>query len=475
MAVQCQESIASHAPTRNEAGFVPVCFPRMPDEVLSGVPLYLRSVNAAGAESFRLYASAGVKFTAEHRWRLQGLGISFVYILAEHQPKLRRELEQKIEMIADDSGLELAVRCEIIYEASLELIDETLTSKNIPEAVPRLRSVARSIVSLYQKDAHAFVHFFGAARHDAYPAPHLANVAVWLPALAMSLGNTDRTTLTALCLGALLYDVGMAFVPPAIVNSPAKWTARERRHMQQHAEMGAQLLRQCPELDALAATMALQHHERLDGSGYPRGLTFDHIHEAARMLAVVDTYDALTSFRPHRQTAQAPSTALALLQRDTPHKFDPRIVDAWAGLLREACPDALEQEPEAQPASQKNNELGRRRHHRYVVNCPATLKMLNLVGGIWMEKAALKAVAHNLSRGGMGLLTPTPLKIGDYVRVRLKGKDGSDKRLAVMVVRSRDCGDGWFEAGARFVDLAHEAAPLPDGEFVTPEEMLAGS
>ncbi len=465
-----RESSCDTARVRPETRFVPVCFTRMLDEVLSGFPLYLRNLDATGTENFRLYAGAGVKFTVEHRRRLQELGINFVHIPAQFQQQLRRDLEQKIEMVADDSGLELAVRCEIIYESSLELIDETLKTKNVADAVPRLTSVARSIIALY-RDPNAFIYFFGAARHDAYPATHAGNVATWLPALALSLGQTNRTNLTKLCMGALLYDIGMAYIPQVILNSPVKLSAAERQHMQQHTEIGAQLLHQIPEIDALAAIMAIQHHERLDGSGYPRGLTFDRIHEAARMIAVVDTYDALTSFRPYRPAAHTPGAAVATLQRDTPHKFDPRIVDAWIKLLKDASPEILDQQLAGNPAVTQDNGHGRRRFERYTVNCPATLKMLKLVGGIWMEKDTLKGIAHNLSRGGLGFMTQIQLQPGEYIRARLKGKDGSDKTLAVMVVRSRDCGDGWFEAGTRFVDLEQEAAPIPNGEFVAPVQM----
>src|SRR4051812_47410303 len=76
--------------------FVPVCFSRMPDEALSGMPLYMRNVDAQGAEKFTLYAAAGLKFTPAQRQRLQDLGISFIHILAEDQPRLRRQLEERI-------------------------------------------------------------------------------------------------------------------------------------------------------------------------------------------------------------------------------------------------------------------------------------------------------------------------------------------------------------------------------------------
>ncbi len=453
---------------RSHAKFVPVCFSRMPDEALSGLPLYMRSLDVSGKEKFTLYAGAGVKFTPEHRQRLGQLGISFIHILSEDQPKLRRQLEERIETLADDSAIELAVRCEIIYESGLELIDETLATRNVEEAEPRLRRVARSIVALYMEDAKAFAHFFAAARHDACASTHAGNAAVWLPALAMALGEAQREALTTLCIGALVYDIGMAYVPAAILNRRGKLSASEKQQIQQHPELGAQLLRQMPDLDPIVAVMALQHQERLDGSGYPRKLTFDQIHQAARMVAVLDTFDAKTSFRPYREQGISPAEAIEVLQRETPTRFDPRVVEAWTKLLKDAYPGMMEEKSEkkTQPA---DGGQGRRRFQRFATNCPATLRSLVLMAGIWTEKATTKIVAHNLSRGGLGILSRTKLNIGDYFRAKLQAKDGTGRTLTGVIVRVRKRSDGLFEAGTRFVDLEQEAARCPRGSSSRPK------
>ena len=459
--------IRTRTTSRSAGKFVPVCFSRMPDEALSGLPLYMRSLDPTGRETFTLYAGAGVKFTPEQRQRLQAMGMSFIHILAEDQPKLRRQLEDKIEDLADDSAIELGVRCEIIYESGLELIDESFTTRNLTEAVPRLRRVARSIVSLYEEDAKAFGHFFAAARHDSYASTHAGNAAVWLPALAMELGEAQPTSLISLCLGASLYDIGITYVPSSVLQHPRKLNAGERQQVQQHPEMGAQLLRQVPNLDPVAAIMALQHQERLDGSGYPRKLNFEQIHHAARMVAVIDTFDALTSFRLYRKHGISPAAAVATLQRETPHHYDPRVVEAWTKLLRGAYPELFE-ETIPQEELPRADGVERRMFERFGTKCPAMLRTLTLVSGAWAETATVKAVAHNLSRGGLGLLSRTQLNLGEYFRAQLQTKDGLARTLTGVVMHSRDRGDGWFEAGTRFVDLEQEAAPPTQDDYKLP-------
>src|SRR4051794_39122747 len=104
------------------ARYVPVCFSRMSDDVLSGFSLHMRSLNARGEVSFTLYAGSGLAFTPAHRQRLFELGAVFLYIPASEQHKLRRKLEERVESVAADTQLDLASRCEIVYETAVELI-----------------------------------------------------------------------------------------------------------------------------------------------------------------------------------------------------------------------------------------------------------------------------------------------------------------------------------------------------------------
>jgi HD-GYP domain-containing protein (c-di-GMP phosphodiesterase class II) len=437
----------------------------MPDGALEGVSLYMRSLDGNGNETFTLYAAAQVKFASDHRRRLEQLGVTFVYIMAEDQPKLRRQLQERIETLADDKGIELGVRCEIIYESTIELIDEALATREVGATAERLKHAANSIVRLYEESEDAFKHFYGAARHDAGAATHAANVAAWMPALAKALGETAPARLRMLCLGGMLYDVGMAYIPATLVKHDRKLSAVERQLLRSHTEIGIQILRQMRGLEPTILMMALQHHERLDGSGYPRKLTFDRINPAARMAAVLDTFEAVTSFRPFRKQGKSPAEAIETLRRETPDHYDPRVLEAWIRVLQGAFPEIL-------AAGGADGGQGRRRFERYSTNCPAELRLLTLKSGIWTEEGAMKAIAHNLSRGGLGLLLRKALQAGQYLRVKLAMKNGMVRVLTGVVVRVQEREDGIFDAGVRFVDLEQELASLPAGDFAPP--MVAG-
>src|SRR5690606_21216738 len=102
-------------------------------------------------------------------------------------------------------------------------------------------------------------------------------------------------------------------------------TDEEFAEVKKHPEYGFEVLRTIFEINLLSAHVAYQHHERLDGSGYPRGLKGDEIHLWARLTAVADVYDALTADRPYRK-ALRPDQALKLLREDAPHRLDERAV-----------------------------------------------------------------------------------------------------------------------------------------------------
>jgi len=160
----------------------------------------------------------------------------------------------------------------------------------------------------------------------------------------------------------------------------------------------------------------------------------------------------------------SPAAALRTLRREAPHHYDPALVEAWSKLLCDAMPEIAVQEVQVQ--AMPSDDGDKRRFKRFEVKCKATLHQLELVKGIWVERETFEGIGHNLSRGGLGVLSKMKLKPGDYYRVKLHGKDGMARTLDIMIVMSRPYSDGWFEAGGRFVDLAHEAAPLPNGEFV---------
>lgn len=175
---------------------------------------------------------------------------------------------------------------------------------------------------------------------------HMMRIGYLAEALALLLGQPGSYA-RMLRRAAPMHDVGKIGIPDHILKKPGAYTAQERAQMNQHAQMGADILgRSRVPLFQLAAEVALTHHERWDGSGYPRGLVGEAIPLSGRIVAVVDFFDALTMDRCYRK-AFSDEVALTMLQEQRGMAFDPRIVDVFVGHVGEltALRDSINANP----------------------------------------------------------------------------------------------------------------------------------
>ena len=157
---------------------------------------------------------------------------------------------------------------------------------------------------------------------------HIVRIGCLSEALALKLGQSAAQA-ALLRQAAPMHDIGKIGVPDAVLKKPGSFTPEERAVMNQHARMGADILgRSRIPLFQLAAEVALSHHERWDGAGYPQGQAGTAIPLSGRIVAVVDFFDALTMDRVYRP-AISDDVALKMLHDERGGAFDPRIVDCF--------------------------------------------------------------------------------------------------------------------------------------------------
>ncbi|MCR5725455.1 MAG: HD domain-containing protein [Treponema sp.] len=173
---------------------------------------------------------------------------------------------------------------------------------------------------------------------DEYTNGHSLRVAQYTKMLARKLGETDSTIEKYYNI-ALLHDIGKIGVPDAILKKPAPLDSEERPIMQHHADRGYAILKDVRIQDDLAAG-AHFHHERYDGKGYPLGLKGDDIPWVARIIAVADTFDAMSSTRPYRKRLPL-DYIINEIDRISGSQLDPKVVDAFMELYREGAFDHL--------------------------------------------------------------------------------------------------------------------------------------
>lgn len=160
-----------------------------------------------------------------------------------------------------------------------------------------------------------------------YTSLHSIAVCALMLGLARQL-ELDATTRLEVGLGGLLHDLGKAFVPAELIEKPGRLSAEEFALVQRHAVAGYALLAESGRVGPVSLEIALRHHERLDGSGYPQGVAADKLGRYARMAAICDVYDALTSQRPYRDSGQA-AQAIRIMAAGAGTQFDKPLFHAF--------------------------------------------------------------------------------------------------------------------------------------------------
>jgi ribonuclease P protein subunit RPR2 len=164
---------------------------------------------------------------------------------------------------------------------------------------------------------------------DAYTGKHAERVTAYALEIARALG-IELTDNAEIEFGFLLHDIGKVAIPDAILFKPDALTEEEQALMRQHPLIGAHIVRGIDFLGA-AADVVRHHHERWDGQGYPDGLSGEQIPLAARVFAVADVLDALTTKRPYRR-ASSLGVAREIITEQAGAQFDPRVVDAFNSI-----------------------------------------------------------------------------------------------------------------------------------------------
>lgn len=185
------------------------------------------------------------------------------------------------------------------------------------------RPTVEKVVASVMRNSNAMMTLRRLKSLDDYTFLHSVSVCAMLVTFAKVL-DMDMHSIHDLALGGLVHDVGKMRVAQAVLNKPSRLSEEEFRHMKSHVVLGSDYMRQLPGVPALALEPLELHHERFDGSGYPKGLKGEEISIAGRMSGIVDVYDAITSDRVYRK-GMSPAAAVQKLFEWSRFHFDPEL------------------------------------------------------------------------------------------------------------------------------------------------------
>jgi putative nucleotidyltransferase with HDIG domain len=197
-----------------------------------------------------------------------------------------------------------------LHSEALSLVSEAMNSAKSGQAVDisPFEDMADNFMDSVVRNQNALACLSRIRKKDNYLMEHSVNVAVLMSILGKYLA-LERTYLHQCVTGALLHDIGKILIPDSILHKPDKLTDDEYNIMKKHAAFSQKILQRNARFSQVSINVAAQHHERMDGGGYPLGLTGEEISPEARMASVADIYDAITADRVYHK-GMTPSNAL---------------------------------------------------------------------------------------------------------------------------------------------------------------------
>ena len=221
--------------------------------------------------------------------------------------KLYNNAKTLQKKILDDITKNKVIDAEQVQESTNAIVDSIFRNQDALSCMSRLRI------------------------KDDYLVEHSLNVSILMTIFCKHLG-IERAIMEELALGAFLHDIGKVFIPDNILNKPGRFTPDEYEIMKQHVNYGIKALKETPNISDIVMAVVSEHHERIDGKGYPNKLSDKDISQYGRMIAIVDSYDAMTAERVYK-AGMHPIKAFKILISESPTSYDSKLVEKFIQCL----------------------------------------------------------------------------------------------------------------------------------------------
>ncbi len=229
----------------------------------------------------------------------------------------------------NSESVPVTAKARILRDTSLSLVEEIYEKKDIGEALNDSKEVVTNLVSLMESNPESIDDLVQLSSHDFYTYNHSLDVGVYSMGIGKLIGYNGED-LVELGRGALFHDIGKKWVDAEIICKKGALDDVEWAQMQRHPEFGLKILSGYDVTEAIRAC-CFEHHESFLGNGYPQGLDGPSIHPMARIVAIADTFDALTTQRSYNKP-MTPKDALIFITTKIKDKYDPEILKALTAL-----------------------------------------------------------------------------------------------------------------------------------------------
>jgi len=307
-------------------GYLPVSTATLCAATVLDFDLFIQQPGKAFAE---LYRERMYPLQEDDLERLRQRGVDHLYIRVEETESYRQYL---YEHVLGDSAISSSLRMKVLREVTRVAFEDALRAGNCDQLVSVASAFGRDLAGMLADEMPAFEELFKTLDHDYYTFTHACNVSTYCAVIAIRMGDLDSIELAELAAGGLLHDIGKRHIPVQVLNRPGKLTDQEWELVRQHPVTGYRELASRGDMSLGQLMMVYQHHERVDGSGYPAGVAGDDIHPWARICAVADVFDAMSSKRPYRRAVPLMDVC-AHLHRFGGVRYDAKVIKCWMNEL----------------------------------------------------------------------------------------------------------------------------------------------
>ncbi len=311
---------------RYDLYYIPVSLKKFRPDSLVNFNLYIKVKNR-----LVLYRDQNIVITGKDIENLKANGVENLYIKKEDRKKYREYLEKNLEGILKNPEVDLSVKATYLYESAVNVVEDIFKHPKRGEIIKRSKKVVNHTVDFILSGPDAFVNLLQIRAHDYYTFTHSVNVCTFAIALGNKISAFDDKTLRELGVGALLHDLGKSMVDPKIINKPSKLTPAEWEEMKKHPEYGVMLAKESGLVSEQSMLIIGQHHEKYNGTGYPKGLKGKQISLFGRIGTIVDVFDAITTTRSYSKAKEPIEAAKFMLE----HKegFDEKLLFSFIELI----------------------------------------------------------------------------------------------------------------------------------------------
>jgi HD-GYP domain-containing protein (c-di-GMP phosphodiesterase class II) len=310
--------------------FIPISIATLTPSLQLGLDLYQAE---ADTENYILYRGGDYPLTVNDLERLRARGVEQLFISRDSQAFYKDYLRE-IATSGDSENVSLAVRTQAVTEVVRQILQEAFSEDNTEQTIDAASQLGTLTADILTNDQFAVKDMLKVLHHDYATFTHSANVAFYCGMLANELGYS-KEVVEEITAGGLLHDLGKLEIRDELLRKPGKLTELEFREIRMHPIVGFKKLAYREDLVEGQLMMTYQHHERLDGKGYPVGCVEDDIHPWAKLCSVVDVYEALTSNRPYRK-AMPRKKALLIMEREIGSAFDPELFRCWQSIIEQS-------------------------------------------------------------------------------------------------------------------------------------------